>query len=67
MKIFAQMERDTARKKDKDRPQISVTGSRKDSQMNSKGDSDKESPVESKSKRRRRRRRRRRFVEYVRF
>lgn len=61
MKIFAQMERDTARKKDKDRPHmpISNSGGRKDSQISSKADSDKESPGESNKPRRRRRRRRR--------
>ncbi|KAK6639778.1 hypothetical protein RUM43_008053 [Polyplax serrata] len=60
MKIFAQMERDTARKKDKDRPQMPVSNNRKDSHVSSKADSDKESPVESNKTRRRRRRRRRR-------
>lgn len=61
MKIFAQMERDTARKKDKDRPHMPITssGGRKDSQSGSKMDSDKESPVESNKPRRRRRRGRR--------
>lgn len=55
------MERDTARKKDKDRPHmpISNSGGRKDSQISSKADSDKESPGESNKPRRRRRRRRR--------
>ncbi|KAL0276870.1 UNVERIFIED_CONTAM: hypothetical protein PYX00_004343 [Menopon gallinae] len=60
MKIFAQMERDTARKKDKDRPQLPLITSRKESHLSSKADSDKESPVESNKSRRRRRRRRRR-------
>lgn len=55
------MERDTAKKKDKDRPQMSISSNRKDSHVSSKMDSDKESPVElNKSRRRRRRRRRRR-------